>query len=104
MLGQIISHAERLNIPVILSHNVHYCESKEKLLKEIIVANEGMNGVRHYLYSEATLETKEDRFSFLPPQHLPNLEEIIDNWFFLNDKNLLEKMIFKNPEGIIKRI
>src|SRR3954468_20270945 len=101
MLGKIISKAEELNIPAIAAHNVYYCESKEKVLKEIIVANEGMNGVRHYLYSEATLETKEDRFAFLPPQHLPNLAEIINNWIFLDNKNLLEKMIFKNPQELV---
>ncbi|CAG8437483.1 6955_t:CDS:2 [Ambispora leptoticha] len=67
---------EEMNIPVVSSHNVHYCESKEKVLKEIIIANEGMNGVRHYLYSEATLEGKEDRFACLPSQHLLDLEEM----------------------------
>jgi DNA polymerase III alpha subunit (gram-positive type) len=51
---QIISMAEELNIPAVAYHNVHYCEKKEKILKEIIVANEGMNGSRHYLYDEAT--------------------------------------------------
>ena len=60
MLGRIISKAGELNIPTIAAHNVYYSESKERILKEIIVANEGMNGVRHYLYGEATLETKDD--------------------------------------------
>src|SRR3954471_2800523 len=104
MLKKIINQAERLSIPVIAAHNVYYSESKEKILKEIIVANEGMNGFKHYLYGEATLETKEDRFAFLPPQHLPNLEEIIANWLFLNNKDLLEKMVFENPREIVKKV
>jgi DNA polymerase III alpha subunit (gram-positive type) len=79
MTTKIIKMAEELQIPAVASHHVYYCESKERLLKEIIVANEGMNGSRHYLYNQATLDDKEDRFACLPPQHLPNLEEIINN-------------------------
>lgn len=104
ILRKIFSKAEEMNIPIISSHNVHHCESKEKILKEIIIANEGMNGIRHQLYSEATLEGKEDRFSYLPSQHLLGLEEIIDNWLFLNDKTLIEKIIFKYPETLVNKI
>ncbi|CAG8445126.1 18106_t:CDS:2 [Cetraspora pellucida] len=79
MTKKIISAAEELKIPVVASHHVYYCQNKERLLKEIIVANEGMNGSRHYLYNQATLEDKEDRFAYLPPQYLLNLQEMIDN-------------------------
>ncbi|CAG8684604.1 9284_t:CDS:2, partial [Ambispora leptoticha] len=64
----------------------------------------GMNGSRHYLYNQATLEDKEDRFSCLPPQHLLNLEEMIDNWVFLHDKYLMEKLIFKYPQAIASKV
>ena len=93
-----------MNIPVIASHNVHYCESKEKILKEIIVANEGINGTRHYLYNEATLEEKKDHFSHLPPQHLLTLEEILKNWSFLNNRDLIEKIVFGYPQKIANKI
>src|SRR3954467_12999310 len=104
MTKKIIGAAEELKIPVVASHNVYYCASKERILKEIIVANEGMNGSRHYLYNQATLEDKEDRFASLPPQHLPTLEEMIDNWLFLNDKYLIERLIFKYPQAIVDKI
>ncbi|CAG8621702.1 2543_t:CDS:2 [Ambispora gerdemannii] len=96
--------AQELNIPTIAAHNVHYCENKEKLLKEIIVANEGINGSRHPLYSVATLEAKEDRFAHLPPQHLLNLEEILTSWLFLNDKNLIAQLIFHYPQALVNKI
>ncbi|CAJ0824608.1 6720_t:CDS:2 [Entrophospora sp. SA101] len=60
MTKKIIVAAEELKIPAVASHHVYYCENKERLLKEIIVANEGMNGSRHYLYNQATLSDKED--------------------------------------------
>jgi DNA polymerase III subunit alpha, Gram-positive type len=104
MLKKILQKAEEMNIPAIASHNVHYCESKEKILKEIIIANEGMNGVRHHLHREATLEGKKDCFSCLPSQHLLDLEEIVSNWLFLNDKTLIEKIVFKYPETLVKKI
>ena len=104
MLKKIIHRAEGLNILVIASHNVHYCQKKEKILKEIIVANEGMNGVRHPLYDKATLDGKEDRFACLPAQHLLNLEEIIENWIFLNNKELIDKLIFRFPQKIVEKV
>jgi len=78
MTKKIIRTAEEIKIPAVASHHVYYCQSKERLLKEIIVANEGMNGSRHYFYNQATLDDKEDRFSHLPPQHLLTLEEMIN--------------------------
>ncbi|CAI2167674.1 18441_t:CDS:1 [Funneliformis geosporum] len=96
--------AEELNIPTVAYHNVHYCEKKKNILKEIIVANEGMNGVRHFLYKEATLEESKDHFAALPPQHLLTKEEIIDNWLFLNDKYLIEKLIFNYPQRLVEKI
>ena len=104
MFSQIISAAKELNIPVIASHNVHYCQKKERLLKEIIIANEGMNGTKHYLYEEATGEGKKDSFANLPDQHLLNLEEIIDQWLFLNHQELIEKLIFKYPQQLVNQI
>ena len=104
MLQKIIFQAEKLNIPVIASHNVHYCQGKEKILKEIIVANEGMNGIRHSLYDKATLYGKEDRFTYLPAQHLLSREEIIENWIFLNNKELMDKLIFRFPQQIVEKI
>src|SRR4051794_8799892 len=104
MLELIIRTAEKLSIPVIASHNVHYCQKKEKILKEIIVANEGMGGSRHYLYSEATFEEKEDRFANLPSQHLLSLEEMLNNWLFLNNQNLIEKIIFNYPQLLVNKV
>lgn len=104
MTGRIIKTTAELNIPFLASHNVHYCHSREKILKEIIVANEGMNGSKHYLYNEATLEGKKDCFTGLPTQHLLTLPEMIANWLFLNDKKRVEEILFRHPQSIVNRI
>ena len=79
MILNIIQIAQSLNVPVVANHDVHYCQPEQKIIKQIIVANEGMNGSRHPLYNEATLDGKEDRFANLPNQHLRNREEIIED-------------------------
>lgn len=104
ILATIIQTTKLLNIPAISSHSVHYCYSEQKLIKEIIVANEGMNGSRHHLYNYATLDGKEDRFKNLPDEHLRNQEEIIKDWNFLKDAETLEEIIFINPQKITKEI
>jgi DNA polymerase-3 subunit alpha (Gram-positive type) len=76
---EMIKLAEFLKIPTIASHNVHYCEKEEKIFKEIIVASEGMNNSKHYLYHEAVGEKNKDRFLNLPSQHLLTSEEMINN-------------------------
>jgi len=79
MIVNIIKNANILSVPVIVSHNVHYCQPEQKIIKQIVVANEGMNGTKHFLYNEATLDGKEDRFANLPDQHLRYQEEIIED-------------------------
>ncbi|RHZ36056.1 PolC-type DNA polymerase III [endosymbiont GvMRE of Glomus versiforme] len=101
--AKIIQTARSLNIPMIANHNVHYCQPEQKIIKQIIVANEGMNGARHPLYNEATLDGKEDRFSNLPEQHLRNRKEIIEDWKFLQDADLIEEIIFTNPQEIVNQ-
>jgi len=63
-----------------------------------------MNGSRHSLYNEATLDGKEDRFANLPDQHLRCQEEIIKDWKFLNDADLMEEVIFTNPQKIVEKV
>jgi DNA polymerase III alpha subunit (gram-positive type) len=70
--------AEILKIPVVASNNVHYCEKRDKILRDILIANEGVNGLRHSLYREATMEGKFDNFNSLPDQHLLSIEELIE--------------------------
>src|SRR5215213_2407755 len=94
MTVNIIQTAKSLNVLAIANHNVHYCQPEQKIIKQIVVANEGMNGARHSLYNEATLDGKEDRFANLPDQHLRTKEEIIQAWEFLQDADLMEEIIF----------
>jgi DNA polymerase-3 subunit alpha (Gram-positive type) len=100
MILNIIQTAQNLNVPVVANHDVHYCQPEQKIIKQILVANEGMNGSKHPLYNEATLDGKEDRFANLPEQHLRSKTEIIEDWKFLKDANLMEKIIFTDPQTI----
>jgi len=103
-IKKILKFSEKLGIITFFSHNVHYCKKKEKILKEIIVANEGIKGYRHYLYNELMMEKNEDKFSELPDQYLPELKEIIKMWKFIENEKIIEDNIFFNKEKIIKNI
>ena len=101
---RIIYLSEELEIKAIPSHNVHYSEKKEKILKDIIIANKGMNGKHHYLYWEATLDEKEDRFAFMPQQHLLTKEEMIEQWSFLSNTISAKNLLFCWPKEIVETI
>lgn len=100
----IILLAKKKEKPFIANHNIHYCKKKDRILKNIIIANEAINNSRHYLYKEATGEEKEDCFDNLPYQHLLTKEEMIEQWIFLGCPKLIEEILFRNQEKIIKKI
>lgn len=103
-LFSIISASKKLGVKAVAVNNVHYCDKFQKKIKDIIVANEGMNGSKHSLYYFATSLDSIDGFNSLPDQHLRSREEIVDNWEFLQDEDLIEEIVFKNPEKIIEEI
>lgn len=105
ILFSIISSSRRVGVKVVSVNNVHYSDKNQKKIKEIIVANEGINGSKHYLYNFATSEDlKCDGFESLPSQHLRTKREIIENWSFLQDENIINEIVFKNPELLIDKV
>nr|CAG8571297.1 5365_t:CDS:2 [Entrophospora candida] len=71
MILNIINMAKEINVPTIAYHNVHYCEKKRNILKEIIVANEGMNG-----YPQQIAKRIEEVRIQQPPLDYSNTESI----------------------------
>src|SRR5207244_11453925 len=63
-----------------------------------------MKVVRHSLYYKATLDIKEDSITYLNVHHLHKLEEIIENLIFLNNKELMDKLIFRFPQKIVEKV
>ena len=102
-IKKIIDKARKCSVPVIASNNVHYTKKEEEVLKRILVAHKS-NGSSHSLYSDATWNSKANRFFILPQQHLLSLAEILEKWSFLSEEELLEELIFSNHEKLLRDI
>lgn len=104
MTLNLINWSKKIKKIFIATNNVHYCNEKEKKIKEIIISNEGINGEKHYLYNQLLLWDKRNNFDFIPNQHLLSIEEFIHNWLFLEDEKIIEDAIFNNPFLLSKKI
>lgn len=103
-ISSVIKTSKNLGVKVVAVNNVHYCEKIQKKIKDIVIANPAMNQFRHEFYSYATSKGLSDKFYSIPFQHLRSFEEIIDNWLFLDNADLIEEIILKNPEYIASKI
>ncbi|HXN54456.1 MAG TPA: hypothetical protein VN854_00610, partial [Mycoplasmatales bacterium] len=106
IIKSIIKYSEGLKIKVIAASNVHYCNKYQKKIKDIIISNPAVSGYKHYLYKYAIKENLNllDNFESIPNQHLKSMKEIIDSWLFLNDVELIEKIVVKNQREITSEI
>jgi DNA polymerase III subunit alpha, Gram-positive type len=104
ILFSVISSSKRIGVKVVSVNNVHYSDKNQKKIKEIVIANEGINGSRHYFYDFAMEGLKRDGFESLPAQHLRTKREIIENWSFLQDENVINEIVFENPELLTSEI
>lgn len=104
LLYSIIQCAKQLAVTVVATNNVHYSYESQKNIKEIIVANDGINGSRHRLYHYAISGASDDGFSNLPAQHLRSRKELVANWSFLQDEKLLKELVIDNPNTLTNKI
>lgn len=104
LLYSIIKCAKQLAVNVVATNNVHYSYESQKNLKEIIIANDGINGSRHRLYSYAVSGVADDGFASLPSQHLRSKKELIANWSFLQDEQLLRELVIDNPTALSAKV
>lgn len=105
IIFSMISLFKKKNKIFVCSNNVHYCNENDKIIKKILVSNEGINGRRHPLYHEILSDDKKKIFfDNLPNQHLLKKKEIIEEWLFLDNSEIIEDIIFNNHQVIMKDI
>ncbi len=104
LLSSLIAKVQQLHTRVIAVNNVHYCDREGAKIKEIIVANDGMNGSRHPLYNFAVSELFGDCFELLPAQHLRTMEEVAENWKFLQNIEVIEDIVFHNQDELLNLV
>ena len=98
---RIIAMAEKLGKPVIADSDAHYCTKEQKIFRDIFIASQGVGGVIHPLYirDEALrLRTKN------PDQHIRMTEEMIREFGWLNDTDLIRRIVIENPKKLFDMI
>ena len=98
---RIIAMAEKIGKPVIADSDAHYCRKDQKIFRDIFIASQGVGGVIHPLYIRddvLRLRTKN------PDQHIRMTEEMFREFAWLEDTDLIRKIVLDNPKKIFDSI
>jgi len=100
IIKNIIMTAERLNILVVASGDVHYALKHEKIFRDIYINAKGIGKSRHPLY----LYQDERRLNNVTPdQHFRTSNEMLDCFSFL-EEDLAYRIVIKNTNLIANKI
>lgn len=94
---RIIEHATKLNKPIIADSDAHYCKKEEKIFRDVYIANQGVGGVIHPLYiRDDALRLRTPN----PDQHIRLTNEMLDEFAWLKDEELIQKIVIDNPNSL----
>ncbi len=96
-MQRIIQAADQLNIPLVVSGDVHYCFPYQKQFRDIYIGVEGIRGSRHPLYFV------EDSENIIPFYHLRTTEMMYNECDYLPEERKQE-IIVDNPEKLVADI
>lgn len=85
-IKDIIEVADELNIPVVATGDVHYRDPKDKITRDIFIANKGVGGKYHPLHLR-----KPDAEA--PDQHYRSTEEMLEAFKFLGEEKAYEIVV-----------
>lgn len=94
----LIHEAKQLNKIVVAVGDVRYLEKEEKIFHDIYINAKGLQGVRHYLYKYDEKDPKYPILNYLTTQ------EMIDQFLFLNDQDLINEIVVDNTHIIANMI
>ena len=100
IVKRIIQSAEKQNIMVIATGDVHYNHPKEKVIRDIYIHSQGIGGIRHplYLFDETKrLNTQ------APDQHFRSTDEMLNEFPYLDNDKVYEYVI-KNTNDLLDSI
>lgn len=98
---RIIEHAKKLDKIIVASGDVHYLHREDKIFRDIYIQTQGIGGVRHPLYIYNAQLRKN---SVNPNQHFRTTSEMLKEFEWLNDPQLIEDLVINNPLKIFNSI
>ena len=94
----IIAVAEKCQVLVVATGDVHYAKRDQSIFREIYIYNKGIGGSRHPLYDHR------QRIKTYPVQAYENTATMQTAFAFLNDPALIERIVITNPHRINEQI
>ncbi|NQZ66000.1 MAG: PolC-type DNA polymerase III [Mycoplasmatales bacterium] len=94
MIRFVVKEAKRQGKIVVATGDVRYLDKKDKIYHEVYINAKGLGGVRHYLYRF----NEED--PVYPLQHILTTQEMMEEFSFLDDINLIKEIVVDNTRKI----
>ncbi|SYV96174.1 DNA polymerase III polC-type, partial [Mycoplasma putrefaciens] len=98
ILKLIISIAKQQNKLVVATSDAHYTEPELKQIREVYINSKGLGGAPHPLYD------RKRKIKDFPDQHLRTTKEMLDEFAWLEDKELIYQIVVLNTNKIAEMI
>ena len=101
VIRRIIRMAKKLNLPIIADSDAHYCRKEEKIFRDVYIMAQGVGGVAHPLY------IRDDALRFKtknPEQHIRFTDEMKQEFAWLEDPELIDEIVVKNPNKLFEQL
>ncbi len=101
VIRRIIDTAKKLNIPVVADSDAHYCRKDQKIFRDVYITAQGVGGVTHPLFirnDDLRMRTKN------PDQHIRLTDEMIREFAWLDDEELIDEIVIHNPNMIFDMV
>lgn len=95
-LKKIIRTTEDAGKIIVATGDVHHIKKEDKIYREIIVNQKVPGGGRHPLARNSIKE--------IPSNHFRTTDEMIDNFKFLEDEELIDRLVVTNPLKILDMV
>ncbi len=98
---RIIEMAKKLHKPVIADSDAHYCTKEQKKFRDVYIMSQGVGGSIHPLYIRNDMlryRTKN------PDQHIRLTDEMIEEFSWLEDNDLVHEMVIDNPKKLFDQL
>ncbi|AOG60631.1 DNA polymerase III subunit alpha (PolC) [Spiroplasma helicoides] len=97
-IKKIIEIAKEMNVLVVATSDAHYVEPELKIVREIYISTKGLGGQYHPLYDFR------QRIKDYPDQHLRTTNEMLEEFKWLEDSELIHDVVINNSLKIANQI
>ncbi|ATZ16500.1 DNA polymerase-3 subunit alpha (Gram-positive type) [Entomoplasma freundtii] len=97
-LKVIIETAQKIGKLVVATSDAHYLDPEMKIIREVYINSKGLGGTNHPLYDF------KHRVTDYPDQHLRTTVEMLKDFEWLGDNELIKEIVLTNPRKIANEV